>query len=86
MTNEELAAKAAADAAAADAAKAAADKAAADGWYNDPDYRKVLPLRDEAYADLEIKKLVDKINHAIDKKQDKLKITPEKLLGLTTKK
>jgi uncharacterized protein (DUF1330 family) len=31
-----------------------ADKAAADGWYNDPDYRKVLPLRDEAYADLEI--------------------------------
>jgi len=31
-----------------------ADKAAADGWYNDPDYRKVLPLRDEAYAALEI--------------------------------
>jgi uncharacterized protein (DUF1330 family) len=31
-----------------------ADKAAADGWYNDPDYRKVLPLREEAYADLEI--------------------------------
>jgi uncharacterized protein (DUF1330 family) len=31
-----------------------ADKAAAEGWYNDPDYRKVLPLRDEAYAALEI--------------------------------
>jgi uncharacterized protein (DUF1330 family) len=31
-----------------------ADKAAADGWYNDPDYRKVLPLRDDAYAALEI--------------------------------
>lgn len=31
-----------------------ADKAAADGWYNDPDYRKVLPLRDQAYAELEI--------------------------------
>jgi uncharacterized protein (DUF1330 family) len=31
-----------------------ADKAAADGWYNDPDYRKVLPLRDQAYTALEI--------------------------------
>jgi uncharacterized protein (DUF1330 family) len=31
-----------------------ADKAAAEGWYNDPDYRKVLPLRDDAYAALEI--------------------------------
>jgi uncharacterized protein (DUF1330 family) len=31
-----------------------ADKASADGWYNDPDYRKVLPLRDQAYAALEI--------------------------------
>ena len=31
-----------------------ADKAAADSWYNDPDYRKVLPLRDQAYAELEI--------------------------------
>lgn len=31
-----------------------ADKAAPDGWYNDPDYRKVLPLRDDAYAALEI--------------------------------
>ncbi len=31
-----------------------ADRAAAEGWYNDPDYRKVLPLRDEAFAALEI--------------------------------
>ncbi len=31
-----------------------ADKAAAEGWYHDPEYRKVLPLRDQAYADLEI--------------------------------
>ena len=31
-----------------------ADKAAVDGWYNDPDYRKVLPLRGQAYAALEI--------------------------------
>jgi hypothetical protein len=31
-------------------------------------------------------KLVDKLNHAIDKQREKLKITPEKLLGLTTKK
>lgn len=30
------------------------DKAAADAWYNDPDYRRVLPLRDQAYAQLEI--------------------------------
>ena len=30
------------------------DKAAADAWYNDPDYRRVLPLRDQAYAELEI--------------------------------
>jgi len=31
-----------------------AGKAAADGWYNDPDYQKVLPLRDQAYTALEI--------------------------------
>jgi uncharacterized protein (DUF1330 family) len=31
-----------------------ADKAGVEGWYNDPDYRKVLPLRNQAYADLEI--------------------------------
>jgi len=31
-----------------------ADKAAADGWYNDPAYREVLPLRDQAYTALEI--------------------------------
>jgi uncharacterized protein (DUF1330 family) len=31
-----------------------ADKAGVDGWYNDPDYRKVLPLRDQAYAALDI--------------------------------
>jgi|SRR5215470_9279636 len=31
-----------------------ADRAAAEGWYNDPDYRKVLPLRDQAFAALEI--------------------------------
>lgn len=30
------------------------DQAAVEGWYSDPDYRKVLPLRGEAYADLEI--------------------------------
>jgi uncharacterized protein (DUF1330 family) len=31
-----------------------ADQAAAEGWYNDPEYQKVLPLRDQAYAALEI--------------------------------
>ena len=30
------------------------DKAAVDAWYNDPDYRKVLPLRDQGMAELEI--------------------------------
>ena len=30
------------------------DKAAVECWYGDPDYRKVLALRDQAYADLEI--------------------------------
>lgn len=30
------------------------DKAAVEAWYNDPDYQKVLPLRDQAYAELEI--------------------------------
>jgi len=30
------------------------DKAAVDGWYNDPDYRKLIPLRERAYSDLEI--------------------------------
>lgn len=30
------------------------DKAAVDAWYSDPDYQAVLPLRHEAYADLEI--------------------------------
>jgi len=30
------------------------DKAAVDAWYSDPDYRRVLPLRDQAYAELEI--------------------------------
>jgi uncharacterized protein (DUF1330 family) len=30
------------------------DEAAVKAWYNDPDYQKVLPLRDQAYADLEI--------------------------------
>src|ERR1700730_2559165 len=29
-------------------------KAAAGGWYTDPDCRRLLPLRDEAYAELEI--------------------------------
>jgi hypothetical protein len=43
-------------------------------------------MKDLIEDQLEGPKLVDKINHAIDKKQDKLKITPEKLLGLTTKK
>jgi uncharacterized protein (DUF1330 family) len=31
-----------------------ADKPAAEGWYNDPEYQKVVPLRDEAFAELEI--------------------------------
>ena len=31
-----------------------ADQAAAEGWYNDPEYQRVLPLRDQAYASLEI--------------------------------
>ena len=31
-----------------------ADQAAAEGWYNDPEYQKVLPLRDQAHAALEI--------------------------------
>ena len=31
-----------------------ADRAAAEGWYNDPEYRKVLPLRDQAFAVIEI--------------------------------
>ena len=30
------------------------DKSAVDAWYNDPDYRKVLPLRDQGMAELEI--------------------------------
>jgi len=30
------------------------DLAAAQAWYNDPEYQKVLPLRDQSYADLEI--------------------------------
>lgn len=30
------------------------DKAAVDAWYNDPEYQRVLPLRNQAYADLEI--------------------------------
>jgi len=30
------------------------DRAAVDAWYHDPDYQKVLPLRDQAYAELEI--------------------------------
>ena len=31
------------------------DEAAVRAWYNDPEYQKVLPLRDEAYGnDLEI--------------------------------
>jgi hypothetical protein len=31
-------------------------------------------------------KLVDKLNHSLDKQRDKLKITPEKLLGMNAKK
>jgi len=30
------------------------DEASARGWYNDPEYQKVLPLRDQAYGELEI--------------------------------
>jgi hypothetical protein len=35
--------------------------------------------------ELEGPKLVDKLNHSIDKHREKLKITPEKLLGATSK-
>lgn len=31
-----------------------AASAAVDAWYQDPEYQKVLPLRDQAYAELEI--------------------------------
>jgi uncharacterized protein (DUF1330 family) len=30
------------------------DMAAVEGWYEDPEYQKVLPLRDESYEELEI--------------------------------
>jgi uncharacterized protein (DUF1330 family) len=30
------------------------DMAAVHAWHNDPDYQKVLPLRNDAYADLEL--------------------------------
>ena len=30
------------------------DMAAVNAWYNDPEYQQVLPLRNQAYADLEI--------------------------------
>lgn len=30
------------------------DKAAVDAWYNDPEYIKVLPLRERGFAELEI--------------------------------
>ena len=30
------------------------DMAAAQAWYNDPEYQRVLPLRNEAYKELEI--------------------------------
>ena len=30
------------------------DLAAAQAWYNDPDYQRVLPLRDQSFTELEI--------------------------------
>jgi len=30
------------------------DVAAVEGWYGDPEYQKVIPLRDESFEDLEI--------------------------------
>lgn len=30
------------------------DEAAARGWYNDPEYQKALPLRDQAYGEGEL--------------------------------
>jgi hypothetical protein len=36
--------------------------------------------------ELEGPKLVDKLNHSIDKHREKLKITPERLLGMTSKR
>jgi hypothetical protein len=41
-------------------------------------------LRHLVKDELEGPKLVDKLNHALDKRREKLKITPEKLLRLTT--
>jgi hypothetical protein len=43
-------------------------------------------MRDLIEDELDGPKLVDKLNHSIDKRRDKLKITPEKLLGLSSKK
>jgi hypothetical protein len=43
-------------------------------------------MRDLIQDELDGPKLVDKLNHSIDKRRERLKITPEKLLGLTTKK
>ena len=31
------------------------DKESAQAWYNDPDYQKVLPLRDKAFSEIEIR-------------------------------
>lgn len=30
------------------------DLASVEGWYNDPEYQKVIPLRTQAYSELEI--------------------------------
>lgn len=30
------------------------DKEKAEGWYNDPDYQGVLPLRERAYSEIEV--------------------------------
>jgi hypothetical protein len=42
-------------------------------------------MRDLIQDELDGPKLVEKLNHSIDKRRNKLKITPEKLLGLTSK-
>lgn len=45
-----------------------------------------IALREAAEDELKGKKLADKINHSIDKHRDRLKLTPEMLLGKFTAK
>jgi hypothetical protein len=43
-------------------------------------------MKDLIEDELDGPKLADKLNHSIDKRRERLKITPEKLLGLSAKK